>query len=198
MNEHFRTIAVACASECLHIEDVTARPIRNVIAPRLRDFTQAHGLPEPTGEEWEEILEVFHENLDRLVVARAEEENDDEDTDTEPQEIDVWIGGRAFGGKGRPWGRVASSIVALYVCDFVDAKIRTLQEAAGAESEHAAASVVVDVRETVRSSKAWAVASNPRLQEVWSLLVASWVDEFERGGWREFEELRDGSGEVPQ
>lgn len=159
-------------------------PIRHM-AQALRAWCAEHGLDPRVlnPEDYEEAQGIYFETLAARIEVEAPETPDD---DKPNPAVSIWVGGRAW--KEGPWGKVPSKIVAMYAADFIDEKVKAI---AGEDGD-----VIVDVAER-KKIPAWVLAQDEPTRKFWMDRVATWIDEFCADGWRDFEELRDGSGEVP-
>lgn len=162
-------------------------PIRH-LAQTMRAWCAEMGYPqrgilEP--EDFEEAQLLYYAR--RVDGADAEEEEEGEESEAPSPSVSIYIGESAY--KTGPWRRVPSKIVALYLADFIDEKIRQI---AGPDSD-----VIVDTAPRKRIP-AWTLANNEQTRKFWMDRVATWIEEFHADGWRDFAELVDGSGEVPR
>lgn len=162
-------------------------PIRH-LAQALRAWCAEMGYPQRGILEPED----FEEAAALYVVRRCDDEDAENDEPTDEDEhpsptVSIWIGESAY--RSGPWRKVPSRIVALYLADFIDEKIKRI---AGPDSD-----VVVDTAPRKRIP-AWTLANDEQTRKFWMDRVATWIEEFQVDGWRDFAELADGSGEVPR
>lgn len=192
--ERLRLIAMRTATEDHHLPDddlfsILRGPIDEIntrIGQRIEAAFRAWALSEghrgaPEASDLEAAVALYHATAARL--SDGEEEGEEED-DPDPV-VQVWIGGGAW--KGGPWGKVRSSIVAIYAADWIETRI---------ERHSPGADISVEIRPRKRTP-AWVLASSEAIRREWMDRIAGWIDEFSRSGWREFYELREGSGAVP-
>lgn len=162
-----------------------AQPIRH-LGQALRAWCAEMGYPqngilEP--EDFEEAQALYFASHAGL---STDPEPADEDEHPSPT-VSIWIGESAY--RSGPWRKVPSRIVALYLADFIDGKIKQI---AGPDSD-----VVVDTAPRKRIP-AWTLANDEQTRKFWMDRVAVWIEEFQVDGWRDFAELANGSGEVPR
>lgn len=127
---------------------------------------------------------VIEDEISKALDQEDQFPEEPEDHEEEPT-VQIFLGAGAWGSG--PWGKVKSSIVAMYLQDWIDNKIARGWPAGDFELE-------VRPRKRV---PAWVLATTEQARREWMDRIAEWIEQFQREGWKEYAELRDGSGVVP-